>query len=434
MIFTLGCPKNDVDSEILARNLLESGWTVVDSLEDANVVIVNTCAFIDHARAESMESIWDFIGEREKGNIDAVIATGCLAERYGASLASDMPELDGVIGNRDIDKIPDLIEAALQTGRTYHASPQDFSENWYNRPTGHTHPAWAYLKISEGCDNRCSYCAIPGIRGGLRSVPLESLIKQARHVIERGARELVIIGQDTTAYGHDSGQNLFPEMLRKISEIDGDFWIRVLYVHPRNLTDENIGALVETPKVVPYIEIPIQHISDPILERMDRKVTSTEIRDRIAKLKEIRPEMALRTSVIVGFPGETDADFDELASYLESGHFLHGGVFSYSKEDGTQAARFDREVPARVTETRQQLLEIIFDNLRIENNKNMENKKLRVLVESGTDRHDLHWGRTEFDAPHIDRKVRFRGDAEVGDIVDVRIIRGTEMHLLGVKE
>jgi len=433
-IHTLGCPKNDVDSEVLARVLMERGWDIVDSQSKAEVAVINTCAFIDPARAESIEDIWAFVEEKTKGRLEAIIVTGCLAERYGTALAEEIPELDGVIGNRDIEAVPGLIDTALTTPQTFHTAPSEFSRNWYLSPTPQTEPNWGYLKISEGCNNRCSYCAIPDIRGSLRSIPIESLVQQARYMIEGGAHEIVVIGQDTTAYGHDMEQNLFPELLRNLSEIDGDFWIRILYAHPANLSQENIRAIAETPKVVPYLEIPIQHIADNILDRMRRRVTSAQIRERIDALREARPGIALRTSLITGFPGETDDDFEELAEYLEIGHFIHGGVFSYSREDGTPAAEFEDTVPKRTEEARRQLLEIIFENVRKQTNKALEDEKVRVLVERSGTRPNMLWGRTIYDAPRIDRMVRFNGDAAVGDFVDVRIIRGTDLHLLGVQE
>lgn len=433
-IHTLGCPKNDVDSEILTRALREKGWRTADCISDANIAIVNTCAFIEPARVESVEEIWKLIRQKEAGELDSIIITGCLAERYGPLLAEEMPEIDAIIGNRDIDAIPELIENALSSESPYHAAPVQFSHNWYHTPADHSEGPWGYIKISEGCNNRCSYCSIPGIKGGLRSAPIESLVKQARHLIDKGAREIVLVGQDTTAYGHDRNQNALPELLRRISEIDGDFWIRLLYAHPANLIDENIEAITQTPKVVPYLEVPIQHISDPILDRMGRKIGGEEIKTRISKLREAKPDIALRTSLIVGFPGETDEDFEQLAEYMEEGHFIHGGVFSYSQEEGTSAADFGEKVDDRTVEMRTQLLEMIFDNIRLEAANAMLDKVVPVLIERSGTRPAMRWGRTIFDAPKIDRMVRVRGEAEVGEIVPVRIIKGTEIHFLGVQE
>ena len=434
-IATLGCPKNDVDSEVLARFLSETGWIIVDALDDAEIAIVNTCGFIESAKKESIEAIWEMVTAKENGLIGKVVVTGCLAERYGDALVEEIPQLDAVLGNRDMSEIPGFLAEAIHTGnRVYRANPANFSCDWYERPTGHSHPAWAYLKISEGCDNACCYCAIPRIRGPLRSVPIESLLRQAQYIIDSGAREIVIIGQDTTAYGHDIGKKLFPELIKRLSDIEGDFWIRVLYAHPKNLDTDNIKALTETPKVVPYLELPIQHFSDPILERMGREVTSAEIREKVAILKELRPDIALRTSVIVGFPGETDDDFNRLADYIEEGYFCHGGVFEYSEEDGTIAASYSGKIPKETSETRKHLIEMIFDRVICETNRRMEELTMPVLIENAGIRPGLLWGRTQYDAPQIDRMVRVRGNASVGEIVDVNIIRGTEYHLLGVQE
>lgn len=433
-VTTLGCPKNEVDSEIILRGLRERGWEITTRLSEASIALINTCAFIEPARAESIEEIYSLVNRKESGRLGSIIVTGCLAERYGALLADEIPEIDVIIGNRDVDAIPNLIIEGLQTAGTFYAAPKDFSNDWYNRPADHSEKGWGYVKISEGCNNRCSYCSIPEIKGGLRSASMESVVNQARHLVENGAREIVLVGQDTTAYGHDRNENLLPHLLRNISAIDGDFWIRILYAHPANLNDENIEAIIQTPKVVPYLEVPIQHIAEPILSRMGRKIDSKGIRERIARLRRERPEIALRTSLIVGFPGETDEDFEELAEYMEEGNFIHGGVFTYSREDGTPAADFPEVVDERSTETRKHLIEMIFDNIRLNAAKAMQDKVVDVLVERDGTRQNMLWGRTIYDAPKIDRTVRFRGTANVGDIVKVRIMKGTEFHFLGVQE
>jgi ribosomal protein S12 methylthiotransferase len=263
---------------------------------------------------------------------------------------------------------------------------------------------------------------------------MDSIMRQARHLIEIGVKELVLVGQDTTAYGLDTGRNLFADLLRNISKIEGDFWIRVLYAHPKHLTDENIEALTTTQKVAPYLDLPIQHISKNILEKMGRKVTSEEIITRVKLLINAIPDIALRTSIIVGFPGETDEDFEEIASYLEEGDFTHGGVFAYSKEEGTPASEMDGEIPKLVVETRKELLDVIFDKLRAEKSELLQGRAIDVLVESGGTRSGLLWGRTIYDAPQIDRMVRFKGSARIGEIVKVMIIKANESHLLGVQE
>ncbi len=439
-IATLGCPKNEVDSQVLARCLNETEWQVVNSIDEADVAIINTCGFIEPAKAESIEFIWKLLEIKEKGHISAVVVTGCLAERYSSLLAEEIPELDAIFGNRNVCEIPNLLHEVLNKDESstdkppFIAFPKDFQTNWYANPTKSSNSVWGYLKIAEGCDNCCNYCAVPGIRGGLRSVPIESLIKQAKYLIDSGAKEIVLIAQDTMAYGHDKGQKLLPELLRRISDIEGEFWLRVLYAHPRHIDTDDIIALTETPKVVPYLDIPIQHIAEPVLERMGRKVSGKEIREKISLIRELRPDIALRTSLIVGFPGESDEDFEELAEYLDDGDFIHGGVFSYSREDGTKAAGMDNEVAPRDVESRKLLIELIFNRLRAESNRGMEDQTVPVLVESGGTRANLRWGRTQYDAPEIDRMVRFYGNATVGTFVDVRIIRGTNYHLVGVQE
>ena len=435
LIKTLGCPKNDVDSQVLAGLLDSRGWIIVSTLEEAEVAVLNTCAFIDTAKAESIEYIWELVELKESGEIDAVVVTGCLAERYGEVLSEEIPQLDGIIGNKDVKKIAGEIGPALESdGKPHLSIPDGYADDWYHSRADFHHPAWAYLKICEGCDNRCNYCAVPGIRGGLRSASPESVLSQARHMLDAGVRELVVVGQDTMAYGMENGSGRFANLLRRISELEGDFWIRVMYAHPRNLTDEAIEALANTPKVLPYLDLPIQHISDRILESMGRGISGGEIRDKVHRLREASPDLTLRTSIIAGFPGEEDEDFSELADFLEEGHFLHGGVFEYSAEEGTLSAELENKNPPGVIQSRKDILEEIFDRLRCEANIALEDETVDVLVESSGTRKGLYWGRTAHDAPEIDRKVRFHGNAGLPDIVPVRIIRGTRSHLLGVQE
>ncbi len=432
-IETLGCPKNQVDSDILAQSLVGSGWHIVDRAADANIVIVNTCGFIEDAKAESIESIWEYIRAKQCGQIDSVVVTGCLAERYPSVLEQEMPEIDLVFGNRN----PKLIAEAILGGTAQKprlSVPSNFLVDWYEHPLGTNGHYWAYLKVTEGCNNRCSYCAIPSIRGGLRSAPIESLIAQARFYIESGIKEIILVGQDTSAYGLDTGRSRFPELLRRVSEIEGDFWIRILYTHPRNMTDEAIAAIVETPKVLPYIDMPIQHISDRLLARMERHVNSEQIREIVRKLKSGKPDIVLRTSVIVGFPGETQEDFEQLSAYLDEGHFIHGGVFAYSPEDGTPAVSFKDELERDTIAERKMFIEMIFDRIRQETNSALQNRVLEVLVEKEGSRSGVMWGRTRYDAPEIDRTVRFRGSAKIGSFAQVMIIKGSGFHLLGVQK
>ena len=436
-IETLGCPKNNVDSELMAHHLTESGWKVVSKLSEADIAIVNTCAFIDEAKAESIEAIWNLVAAKERGRIEKVVVAGCLAERYGEVLVDEIPELDAVFGNRDPREISNVLaETISNPEKTRYIAPKNYIYNWYEHTTHAEtlHQGWAYLKITEGCDNNCSYCAIPSIRGKLRSAPMDSILKQAEQILASGAKEIVLVGQETTAYGLDFGQNLFPKLLRRLSEIDGDFGIRVLYAHPRHMTTENIEAIVETPKLLPYLDLPIQHISDNMLESMNRHVNGKQIRETISVLREMRPEIVLRTSVITGFPGETEDDFNELVEFIDEGHFIHGGVFAFSSEDGTAAASFDNAVPSELAEERKLLIEMVFDRIKQDANEALEDKTMRVLVEQKGPRPGLMWGRTPYDAPEIDRMVRFRGEANVAEFANVRILKGAGFHLLGVKE
>jgi len=432
-IFTLGCPKNEVDSQIMAKCLTDNGWTIRNSIEESQIIIINTCGFIEEAKGESLDIIWQALDHKEKGQIQHVIVTGCLAERYGALLAEEIPELDAIIGNRNIRRMPEFLASAISSEKKpYIQLHKEFDSNWYEEPIASPNANWSYIKVAEGCNNRCSYCSIPGIRGDLRSIPMESIIKQANHTIENGAKEIIVVAQDTTAYGMENGQSKFADLIYRLTDIQGDFWIRVLYAHPKHLSDENIKALAQSPKVVPYLDLPIQHISDKMLSMMSRKVSSGQIRERIEKIKEKIPNVTLRTSVIVGFPGETDKDFDELAEYIGEGHFVRGGVFSYSQEEGTSAADLPEQVSTRIIQKRKQIMDYLFEDLRHKRNKSLEGNNLPALIENRGTRPELYWGRTIHDAPQIDCMVRIKGEARVGDIMDINIIRGSENHLLGI--
>ncbi|MCK5833978.1 MiaB/RimO family radical SAM methylthiotransferase, partial [bacterium] len=356
-------------------------------------------------------------------------------ERYSEVLKNEMPQVDIVFGNRDQSKIIHALERARNSSsKPFVSTPRDYLTNWYENNIDNGSLPSAYLKVSEGCNNRCSYCAIPSIRGNLRSAPIDSLVSQAEFLINSGVKEITLIGQDTTAYGMDKDENKFPDLLRAISSIEADFWIRVLYSHPRHMIDANIEALATTPKVLPYLDMPIQHISGHILERMGRYVDGDDIRAIVAKLKDSIPGIALRTSVMVGFPGETESDFNELCEFLDEGHFIHGGVFAYSPEDGTPAVNFNDMIEQEVAVERKLFVDMIFDRLRQESNIELEGKTLKVLVEREGSRKEMFWGRTRFDAPEIDRIVRFRGKAEIGTFTDVHIIKGTGFNLLGVQK
>ncbi|HEY8342460.1 MAG TPA: 30S ribosomal protein S12 methylthiotransferase RimO [Calditerricola sp.] len=433
-IVTLGCEKNLVDSDIMSRLIEEKGYQRVASPAEATVCIVNTCGFIDAAKEESIQTILDIADYKETGQLKALIVAGCLTQRYKETLMQEMPEIDGIVGTGDFDKIADIIEEALAGHKPVRVGNPVFSYErvWRrNVPKG---TATAYLKIAEGCDNRCTFCIIPQLRGPFRSRSFESIVEEARLLAEQGVKELCLIAQDLTNYGVDRyGRHALPELIQRVAEVDGIAWIRLHYMYPGAFTDELLEVIATTPKVCKYIDMPLQHSEDRILKRMLRPGRQRDIRELIAKIRERIPDVALRTSIIVGFPGETEEEFERLCAFVREIQFDRLGVFTYSQEEGTPAARLPDQIDEETKERRASTLMEIQREVAARRSQRFIGKVLPVLIERYDGRNDVFIGRTEYDAPEIDGEVFVTGyRGEPGQIVPVRITHAHDYDLTGV--
>ena len=437
-IETLGCPKNTVDSENMAALLEKGGHTMAASPEEADAIIVNTCAFINDAKTESIDTILEMAQYKEdpetgKKQDKLLVVSGCLAQRYSEELYKEIPEADILIGVNDYDHINEILSEHDTKGRLRYdtTAPQSYCEI-PDRLT-EAGSVSAYLRIAEGCDNVCSYCVIPSIRGHYRSRHMEDIQKEAEMLAARGTKELIIIAQDVTAYGKDIyGRLALPELLRGLCAIDGIEWIRLLYCYEDSITDELIETIKSEEKICKYIDIPLQHISDRILSSMNRHSTSESIKATLKKLRERIPGMHIRTTFIVGFPGETDEDYNELADFIEEQKFDRLGVFAYSREEGTPAAEMPDQVDEDIKEQRRDEIMAIQREISLAGNIAKVGRTLRVLVEEHCE-DGTYMGRTEYDAPDIDDGVIFTSDAELepGTFVNVEITDAFDYDLTG---
>ncbi len=433
-IVSLGCPKNLVDTEVMTGELLVKGFGITMDPEEADIYLVNTCAFIESARQDAVDAIeeaadWKLDDPEHR----ILVVTGCLIQWDKDELVKrEWPEVDLWTGVDMIPRIPELLmEAGKNPGRI---ERQDVPSYLYNDATPRfqwTLPHLAYLKIGEGCDNRCSYCAIPNIRGPLRSREPESIIREAKNLIGNGVKELIIVAQDISAFGHDTGKGDLSSLLKELQAIDGDFKIRLLYGHPAHFTDEMIDAMAACDKVLPYLDLPLQHISDNMLKAMGRKTTRARVEHVLDQLRLKLPDIAIRTTFITGFPGETEADFEELKQFIRDRKFERLGVFPYCPEENTPAHDFPGQVPEEVAEARADELMKIQGKIALENNKKLAGRVFRVIIDEVQKKFAV--GRTYMDAPDIDNTVRITpaGKLQVGDIVDVRITGVSKYDLFG---
>ena len=431
---SLGCDKNTSDSEHMMHGLLDGGFTFTDDEREADVAVVNSCCFIGDAAEESINEIIRLGKLKTEGQLKALIVTGCLTERYQDEFLKELPEVDGILGISSWDHLPKVVEAALQGRRT--AVFEDKarlvrSTDRVQSSGGH----YAYLKIAEGCSRRCAYCVIPKVRGPYRSVPMEDLLLEASHLSEQGVRELILVAQETTLYGIDLyGRKMLSELLVKLSETEGIEWIRLLYCYPEEITDELIEAIRVLPKVVPYIDMPIQHASDRILRLMGRKTNRKEITDRIRSIREAIPEITLRTTMLVGFPGETEEDFKDLLRFVKEIRFDRLGAFAYSREEGTEAAEMPDQVPEEVKKDRVRKLMRLQKRISRSRSEEKVGRTLSAMVEGRlTDEEDTYAARTEADAPDVDGYIFIHSERELltGEIVKVRVTQAEDYDLLG---
>ncbi len=430
---SLGCNKNLVDSERMLHKLRAHGYELVTEFGLSDVAVVNTCGFIQSAKEEAIETVLEIAKLKEEGTVKKLILTGCLTERYQKECAEEFPEADAVIGIGDNKDIVDVLDRVLKGERVVQFAPKRDAELTGERIIS-TLPFFSYLKISEGCSNCCTYCAIPMIRGGFRSTPMEDLIAEAQWLADAGVTELNIIAQDTTRYGEDLyGENRLPQLLRELCKIEKLRWIRLLYCYPERITDELLEVMAQEEKIVKYLDMPIQHCDGEILRRMNRPGDEETLRALIAKIREKMPEIVLRTTLITGFPGETQEQFDRLAQFVQDMRFARLGCFAYSQEDGTKAAEFADQVDEDVRAHRADI--IMEQQLEISaqyNEAQMDSVKTAVV--EGFDKWaECYFGRTEADAPDIDGKVFFSSEKplEIGDFVKIRITDTLDYDLLG---
>lgn len=433
-LLSLGCAKNRVDAEILLYNLKDAGYNIVSSVSLADVVIVNTCGFIDDAKKESIDEILSVAELKNRGLIKAIIVTGCLAERYKNEVLKEIPEVDAVIGIGANNNIADVVDKAIMGVKT-----EDFPNKLLLPLNGKriqtTPKYYAYLKVADGCDNRCTYCAIPLIRGKFRSRRMEDILSEAEYLAKNGVKELLVIAQDTTRYGEDIyGELKLPELLKKLCKIDGIKWIRILYCYPDRITDELIDVISKEEKVLNYIDIPLQHCNKRILKLMNRNGDKESLTNLLKKIRQKIPDVILRTTFICGFPGETDEEFNELAEFSKEIKFERMGCFMYSQEEGTPASYMDNQVDNEVKFRRQEIL--MEEQMRImeENSIKMLGKTITVLFEGYDDESNLYFGRSVADSPDIDGRVYFDildKDVKEGEFLSVKINKFDNCDLIG---
>ena len=432
---SLGCPKNQIDAEMMLYDLRQKGFDTVTDEAAADVVIVNTCGFIEDAKREAIETVLS-VAELKMQNLKALIVTGCLAERYGADMVAEMPEVDAVVGIGENGKIAEIINNTLAgKGGLFAGNKYDLS---IDMPRVVSTPKYtAYVKIAEGCDNCCTYCAIPMIRGRFRSRKIENVLAEIAALAKSGVKEVILVAQDTTRYGEDIyGSSKLPELIRRAAQITGIEWIRTLYTYPERITDELIKTVAEVPQAVKYFDIPIQHCNGEILKRMNRTGNRETLTALMQKLRKNIPGVTLRTTLITGFPGETEAQFEELCDFVNDIKFDRLGCFAYSEEEGTVAAGFKDQIEPQLRADRAEI--IMNDQLRIaiEKNRAKIGTVQRVLVEGFDQNLNCFTGRTAADAPEIDGKVYFMSprDLKAGDFANVRINDAVEYDLLGERE
>lgn len=432
-VVTLGCDKNLVDSEIMSGLIHERGYELVEDEQEATVIIVNTCGFIDAAKEESVNTILDLADLKETANLKALIVSGCLTQRYKEQLLEEMPEIDGIVGTGDFGKITTIVEEALAGSKPIHVGNPVFN---YEQavPRKVTTPRYtAYVKIAEGCDNNCTFCSIPSMRGNFRSRTMESILNEVKQLADQGVKEISLIAQDSTNYGTDLYDTfMLPQLLDKVSEVPGVEWVRLHYAYPGFFSDELIATIAANPKICKYIDMPLQHSEDSVLKRMRRPGRQRDTRELVRRIRDRIPDVAMRTSIIVGFPGETDEDFEKLCDFVREMKFDKLGVFTYSREDNTPAHRLPDHIDEDVKEWRANTLMEIQREVSKEVSESRIGKVIPVLVERYDGRNDVYIGRSQYDAPEIDGEVFISNcSCTIGEITQVRITHALEFDLAG---
>jgi len=433
LFISLGCDKNLTDTEVMLGMLSGRGYQMTDDETQADIIIINTCCFIHDAKEESIQAILE-MAEYKKERCKALIVTGCLAQRYRQEIIDEIPEVDVVIGTNSYDEILDAVDEALEGKHALHLKELSGLPSVGSKRILTTGGHFAYLKIAEGCDKHCTYCIIPKIRGNFRSVPMEQILAEAKELANQGVKELILVAQETTLYGKDIyGEKSLPKLLKELCKISSIYWIRILYCYPEEITDELIQVIKEEPKICHYLDLPIQHASDEVLKRMGRRTSRAQLEEVITKLRKEIPDIALRTTLITGFPGETKEDHEELMMFVDEMEFDRLGVFTYSQEEDTPAAVMEDQIEEEVKEERQAELmelqqEIVFDMA-----ENMIGRELLVMIEGKLADENAYVGRTYKDAPNVDGFIFIHTDEELmsGDFVKVKVMKALEYDLIG---
>ncbi len=434
LVISLGCDKNLVDTENMLGMMTQKGWQMVDDEEQADVILVNTCCFINDAKEESIQSILEMAEYRKSGRCRALIVTGCLAERYREEIRKEIPEVDAVLGTASYDRITEVVEQVLEGSHPELYGKLDRTVMPRTRRIVTTGGHYAHLKIAEGCDKHCTYCIIPKIRGPYRSIPMEELERQAEELAEQGVKELILVAQETTIYGVDLyGEKSLHILLRRLCRIQGIRWIRILYCYPEEIYDELISTIREEPKICHYLDIPIQHASNEILRRMGRRTTKEELIAIIEKLRREIPDIVLRTTLITGFPGEEESHHAELMNFVDEMEFDRLGVFTYSQEEGTPAAMMENQVPEEVKEMRRGELMELQREIAMDLSEARVGQKLWVMIEGQMSGEQAYVSRSYADAPGVDGYVFVPADETLvsGDFVRVEITAAMDYDLIG---
>lgn len=433
---SLGCPKNQVDAEIMLKLLSDGGFEIVSEEASADAIIINTCGFIEAAKAEAIENILEASQYKNDGSCKALIVTGCLAERYKDDVTEEIPEVDVCVGLGSNKNIAEIVKSAIE-GKCENSFGDKADLPLSNKRILGGYPFSAYLKIAEGCNNCCTYCAIPKIRGTLRSRTIEDCVAEARELAENGVTELIVVAQDTTAYGEDIyGEAKLPELLLELCKIEKLHWIRTLYTYPERISDELLTVLREEKKLVKYLDIPLQHIDGEILKKMNRKGNKDSIKALIERIRSSVPSIAIRTTFITGFPSETEEQFCSLAEFIKETRFDRLGCFTYSPEEDTIAATMEDQIDEQVKVDRMENIMDLQTTIAAEKNEEKVGSLLEVLIEGYDDYIKCYFGRSEYDAPEIDGKVFFLSTRplKIGEFVNVRINDSIEYDLLGELE
>ena len=431
---SLGCDKNLVDTEMMLGLLNKDGYTFTDDEHEADVVVVNTCCFIGDAKEESVNTILEMAELKKEGRCKALIVTGCMAQRYKQEILDEIPEVDGILGTSTYDEISNVLKKVLGGSRESCFHDLNALPNVEAPRVVTTGGYYAFLKIAEGCDKRCTYCIIPDLRGSYRSVPMERLIEEAKQLASQGVKELILVAQETTLYGIDLyKKKSLPKLLHELCKIPGIQWIRIQYCYPEEITQELIETIREEEKVCNYLDIPIQHASDRILKRMGRRTNQKQLREMIASLRSQIPDIALRTTLISGFPGETEEDQEEVMRFVDEMEFERLGVFAYSQEEDTPAAEFPDQVPQELKEERRDEIMELQQEISYEKSQSMIGKVLEVMIEGKVADENAYVGRTYMDAPGVDGLIFINTDLDLmsGDFVRAKVTGALEYDLIG---